>query len=84
MKNKTHEAAQRQRLRSRLAKCTVPERKIFVRMYGPQDASDSNFMLNTEQIAKHNIDVVVDNMDASKLAWALKQVARTLEDHNEE
>jgi len=77
------EGLRRARLKDRLKLCTVPERTIFVRMYGPQEATNDDFMLNIEQIAKHNMNEVVDKMPLDRLDWALKQVARTLEGRDE-
>jgi len=77
-------ALHRARLKDRLKLCTDPERKVFVQMYGPKECLTDKFMFDANQIAKNNMDHVVDKMRDDQLDWALKQVGKTLAEKNRE
>jgi hypothetical protein len=67
--NKKLQELARKTLKEGLSKCTDEQKLVFARMYYP-----NNIDLDYE--------VVVDNMPADKLDWAMSQVQRTL-DKNE-
>ena len=56
----------RTELKKRLAQCTEEQRLFFKRMYSHKNLDKP-------------IEEVVDEMDESRLDWAMKQVERTLD-----
>jgi len=69
--NKELQRYARETLKEQLKQCTELQQNLFKRMY-----SHDNQDLSIEQI--------VDNMEESKLDWAMQQVERTLSKIQEE
>ena len=63
--NKHLQVFARQTIKEQLTICTEAQQLIFKKMYSHDDL-------------ELDINTVVDNMEASKLDWAMKQVQRTL------
>lgn len=63
--NETLKNTAKELLKDLLRSCTEPQQLIFKRMYSHKNLDA-------------DIDTVVDNMDDSKLDWALSQVERTV------
>jgi len=60
-------------LKEGLAKLPEASVLLFKRMYGPQGG------VTAEELARMDIEGIVDQMPEDKLDWAMEQVRRTLE-----
>lgn len=64
--NQTFAKTGKQIIKELLSQCTEEQQMFFKRMYGPKNLNSS-------------INEVVDNMDDSKIDWAISQCERTVE-----
>ncbi len=70
MMNETLQAYARDELKKGLSRCVPTEIMLFKRMYSPTDTMKP-------------INEVVDDMPYEKLDWAMQQVERTIELHEQ-
>ncbi len=67
--NQTIVNTSKRMLKELLSQCTEPQQLLFKRMYSHKDLTV-------------DINEAVDNMDETKIDWAMTQVERTLEKNN--
>lgn len=67
-------------LKDLLSLCTEDQRYRFAQMYASEKyrKDPDDFMYNLRNLAKNNMDIIIDKIHATRLSWAIAQVKNTL------